>query len=420
MKASASIQPVQGNAIAEYWHERGEGLARLWKLAASEVCFQKALQVQDRPDYRANYANCLRRALKLDDAMREARRAFDEMPEGELKLSVQGILGTLYADKGNSAKAMRLLEEPAKTSHFHRFAYALAALHDGQWEKGFAAYESRLEKANPVYRMRPWRGEDLTGKVLAVAHEQGFGDTIMYSRFLDHLPEGTDFLLGVPSPLARLLQGKYGDRVRSAHSQLVADYAVPIMSLPYWLGMKDTGTTEPYLKEPTPFVGLPKPPMTKLSIGLVWQSKSGGRDLKPEEEVHGARKSIPLELLLPLAGLPGVSLFALQTGDACKDIDRLVAGDIIHDLGWQTMDFADLAGFMGEMDLIVSIDSAPAHLAGAMGKPTIVMVPYVGAWQWGSGDRSLWYPSVQIVRQERPFDWKPVAEQVARMVASRL
>lgn len=408
----ASFVPVEENAVAKFWHDKAIGLAHIWKLAASEVCFQRALQAHDRPDYRANYANCLRRMWRLDDAMREGMRALRDAPDN---LEIQGTIGTFLMDKGNMKKAMEMLEKPKEKSGFFHFCYALALLHDGQWERGFKAYDARLDKMAPVYRIQPWQGEDLTGKVLAIHHEQGFGDTLMCSRFIDLLPEGIDYLFGLPSHLVRLFRHKYGERAVSAHSQLVADYAVPLMSLPARLGIK-TPEAQPYIKAPSRYV-VPRPPMTRLAVGLIWQSKSGGRDLSPEEETHAGRKSIPLEMLLPLAGISGVSLFGLQTGEACKDIDKLVAGDVIQDIGWMSMDFADLAGFMDEMDLIVSIDSAPAHLAGAMGKPTIVLLNKNGSWQWQGGRHTAWYGKhVETIRQTTAFDWKPVAKRLYERV----
>jgi hypothetical protein len=123
-----------------------------------------------------------------------------------------------------------------------------------------------------------------------------------------------------------------------------------------------------------------------------------------DEALHGQQKSMPLEVLLELTSIPGIALYGLQPGTT--DIDDLEAGHLVTDLGPRIHDFADLASFINALDLVVSVDTAPAHLAGAMGKPVVVCMPHQRNWNWGTADRSPWYDSARIVRQQ-PGGWKP-------------
>jgi hypothetical protein len=263
-----------------------------------------------------------------------------------------------------------------------------------------------------------WSGEDLTDKTLCINAEQGLGDTIMYSRFVRDLPFKHFFL--VPNALQRLIPGGM-----SSNNEFSADYMVPLMSLPARLGIKTLPPWKPYIEPPVRF-SLPRAADTKLAVGIVWRSKSGAVLRKLEEVRHGEQKSIPLEMLLPLATIPGVKLYSLQI-DANEEIGRLGAGPILDNLGHRMMDFSDLAGFMGAsaghghgggLDVIVTVDTAPAHLAGAMGLPVILMLNRAGSWQWGSGDVSPWYPydDFRMVRQTRAGDWQPVIAQVRGML----
>ncbi len=395
-------------------HHQGIELAENGYYHAAEVCLRRA-----HPEPEALYAlaNCLRRLCQYEEAEQIARKAVAIHPGATQALA---LIGCLRLDQGDAEGACEYLSKTVHLGGFYRFCYALALLHAGRFEEGFREYDGRLTPGNMPLPM--WSGDDLTNKTLCIQAEQGFGDTIMYSRFVQNLPFKHFFL--VPNALQRLIPGGF-----SSNIEFSADYMVPLMSLPHRLGVKTLPPWKPYISPPVRFA-IPRAADTKLAIGVVWRSKAGGLMRKPDEVRHGEQKSIPLEMLLPLAVIPGVKLYSLQI-DGNEDFARLGAGPVIENLGFRMMDFADLAGFMGAsagngqgngLDLILTVDTAPAHLAGAMGMPTIVMLNYAGSWQYGSGTESPWYPypEFQMVRQKTPGDWKPVIEQVTQMIRERL
>ncbi len=365
-----------------------------------------------------NRANVLRRLCRYAEAETIVRRALELHPGAQ---DATALLGCLRLDQGDAEGACELLKATVHLSGYYRFCYSLALFHAGRFGEAFREYDGRLEANQMPLPM--WNGESLEGKTLAITCEQGFGDSIMYARFLENLPF-KHFLLAPPA-LVRLIPN-----AQNSNISFSADYTLPLMSLPARLGLTELPPWKPYLSAPVPFA-LPRAVDTKLTIGVVWSSKAGGALRKPEEIRHGQQKSIPLDLLLPLAAIPGVKLISLQVDEASNDIGRLGAGYLIENFAPRIMDFADLAGFMcstahgsgsSGIDLILTVDTAPAHLAGALGKPVIVMLNYAGSWQWQNGSVSPWYPydDFQIVRQKSPGDWASVIPQVKELIERRI
>lgn len=376
------------------WGPEGEQLCKEGHYLAGELAL--SLGVPD-PLNLYNRATALRRLQRYQEAWDVAKRA-EAVGNND---TIQNILGCLALDMMRPKEAIALLDPIKHKYHAWRFSYAIACLMAERWEEGFHHYEARLHQHSQPLPM--WEGGDLQGQTLGVICEQGLGDSIMFSRFRELIPGKHVFM--TPNLLTRILGG------RSGNCSFDAWKMIPLMSLPYRLGLKDLPPPKPYIR-PLDRFELPRLCDTRLNIGLIWRSKSGGFLRKRDEIEHGATKSIPLAELLPLATLPGVKLYSLQH-DGDKDIGELGAGPLIQNLGPQIMDFADLAAFMQEMDVIVSADTGPAHLAGAMGKPGYVLCPYAGAWQWGEGNRSTWYPSLQILRQTKPNSW---AEPVGNLL----
>lgn len=376
----------------------GETLAREAHYEAAEQILRMAYPT---PENVYNLANVLRRQQKYDEALTVAERAWAIQENDQ----IANLIGCLHLDHNQAPTAREWLDPIKHKFHFYQFCYALSCLHDGQWEQGFHHYEARLNEHTQPLPM--WQGEPLGHQTLAVTCEQGYGDSIMFRRFLPMI-EGKVVLL-TQNVLIRLLGGQSGNRGFDAY------WMVPLMSVPNRLGIKELPPFKPYI-QPTERFELSRLADTRLRVGLVWRSKSGASLRKRFEIEHGHQKSIPLRELLPLATVPGVKLYSLQH-DGDEDISALGAGPLIENLAPRMNDFHDLACFMQEMDVIVSVDTGPVHLAGAMGKPAIVMQSYAGSWQWGPSERSVWYPSVDVVRQKRPREWGSVVEEVARRLA---
>lgn len=397
------------------WGREGAHVAKAGYYHSADVMLSMAVPEAENL---TNRGNVLRRLCRYAEAEEVTRRALELYPGSQDAIA---LLGCLRLDQGDAIQACELLSKTVHLSGYYRFCYSLALFHAGRFAEAFKEYDGRLDANKMPIPM--WNGEDLTDKTLAITCEQGFGDSIMYARFLENLPF-KHFLLAPPA-LVRLIPG-----AQNSNISFSADYTLPLMSLPARLGLTELPPWKPYLSAPVPFA-LPRAVDTKLTIGVVWSSKAGGTLRKPEEIRHGQQKSIPLELLLPLAAIPGVKLLSLQVDEASNDIGRLGAGYLIENLAPRIMDFADLAGFMQSsghgqpgagLDLILTVDTAPAHLAGAMGKPTIVMLNYAGSWQWQNGTQSPWYPydDFQIVRQKAPGDWQSVIPQVKELIERRI
>lgn len=377
----------------------GATLGKEGHYLTAEQCLRLA---DPSPENLFNLANCQRRLGKYSEALANATRAaaIGGRPE------IQHLLGCIHYDMGNPISACELLDPIKHMHHFWRFSYALACLAAGRWEEGFHHYDARLFNHSQPLPM--WEGEPMNGQQLVVVCEQGLGDSIMFSRFREMLPGPVQFL--APNILVRLLGASSGN------AAAVGWRMVPLMSVPNRLGLKEPPPAPKIC--PLERFELPRLADTRLNVGLVWRSKAGGFLRKPHEIEHGEQKTVPLRELMPLLGIPGCRFYSLQVeGD--KDIGELGAGPLLRNLGPQIMDFADLAAFMAEMDVIVTCDTGPAHLAGAMGKPTIVMSPYNVAWQWQpqKDGKSVWYPSVEVIRQQAPGAWGPVVEEVGRRLS---
>ncbi|MFM0335738.1 hypothetical protein [Paraburkholderia fungorum] len=301
-------------------------------------------------------------------------------------------------------------------------------LRRGEWTRAWPRFEARLKRedreANNVVtvmaRLGPrWRGEPLAGKTLMVHSEQGHGDDIQMVRFVPELAarvrdEGGRLVLAVRRPLQALFARFYADCVAIEDGALgKPHYGLPMMSMPLVLGLQPEqvrGT--PYLwtdakhvtawRQRVSAVGEGNAP---LHVGLVWSGSPGHR--------RDAKRSIPLAELAPVLALPKVVFHPLTPGRGA-DVAALTAqGYRVRDLTAQyEAGFDDVAAHLCALDALLTIDSAPLHLGGALGLPVLAMLDHVSHWSWGN-ETQPWYDSVELFRQPRPGDWASVVERVA-------
>jgi len=255
---------------------------------------------------------------------------------------------------------------------------------------------------------------DLSGRIILIRHEDGFGDTIQFLRYAQLLAEtGARIVLSAPRELARLMRGQTGiAEVFTGNADPARhDYHCPIGSLPYVFdtSIETVPADGAYIAaDPTLTAEwaarLPPGPR----VGLVWAgaSRSGG----PAAQALDRRRNLPFKMLLPLTVTPGLSFVSLQMGPARSQI----AGGV-HDPMGAVKDFADTAAIIANLDAVISVDTAAAHLAGAMGKPVFLLDRYDNCWRWlhGRGD-SPWYPTLMIFRQTQPGDWLGPVTQAAQ------
>jgi Flp pilus assembly protein TadD len=303
-----------------------------------------------------------------------------------------------------------------------RMMWGVQRLARGDYRGGFAHYAARWEIPSLVpwaaqLRGRRWRGEPLAGKTVLVIGEQGFGDDLMCLRFLPRLKSlGARIVLGLSPPL-----GPLGRRLadvdvflNSGDAVPPCDYEIPMFDLPWRLGLAAPAdaASPPYLQADPLKVAAWRDrlgPGRVFRIGLAW----AGRPSHP----HDARRSVTLAALAPLFGLENCEFHSLQLGPAATS----AAGTAVIDHQDDLKSFDDTAALMATLDLVITVDSAPAHLAGALGVPVWIMLYAPAEWRWGAaGDRTPWYGGARLFRQRTIGDWGPVVEEIRARLANTL
>ena len=280
--------------------------------------------------------------------------------------------------------------------HVHARAFlGLALLTQGRMAEGFAAYDAWREipemqgKAAPHFGVPHWSGEPVAGKNVAIWGEEGFGDQIMYARFAARLRE----VGWICHPaLVRLVQEGLGMEAIAGAGRRVglrgADYVAPTSRLPVVFMQRLA------VPPPAPYLAPPKPNVIAgLSIGVATRGN-------PEHD-NDRNRSLPADAAAELLALPGaVSLAPADTG---------------------ARDFWDTAGIVQGLELVITVDTSVAHLAGALGKPVWILLPALGCdWRWLMGrSDSPWYPSARLFRQTTPGDWSGVLAEVRAALAAR-
>lgn len=332
-----------------------------------------------------------------------------------------------YLTKGNILLDLRHVDEAitafdgavsaadTPVAHYYR---ALALLTAGRLHAGFAAYEWRRRGDQPILKIEtyglpePRTVADLAGKHLLLQAEQGLGDVLQFARFaMRLLNHAASVSIMAHGPLKDLLSTLHPDiAVHTFADRITADLVLPLMSLPWFLGIRnhDDLAQAPYLHADE---GLRTRwrsalgPRTKPRIGLCWS----GNPL----HANDAMRSIPIATLAPLASIPGVEVVSLQP--EVRETDEIPLADAgIIDYRDVLTDFAQTAALVSELDLVVTIDTSIAHLAGALGIPTWILLPSNADWRWMEGtSRSPWYAQSTLFRQPSPGAWVPVRDEVA-------
>jgi len=296
------------------------------------------------------------------------------------------------------------------------YALAFAELLLGRFEMGWKHYEARLRTGQPQFPKRKfgqptWRGEDLRGQTIFVHAEQGVGDTIQFVRYIPMVAErGGRVILECQPALQPLLAGLPGvHEVIVQGAPLPAfDVQVPLLSLPAIFGttLKSVPNRVPYLRVPDG-VQFELPPASKarLKVGIVWAGNPGLQ--------NDLVRSVALSQLSPLLLLPSICFFSLQVGSARRQLAASKDAARIIDLQPLLSDFSRTAAALAQLDLILSVDTAVAHLAGALGKKVWLLLPYASEWRWLlDREDSPWYPSMRLIRQPKTDDWESVVQRI--------
>jgi hypothetical protein len=288
---------------------------------------------------------------------------------------------------------------------------AIALLASGRLDEALELYEVRWDTLwkSPAWNMGlpQWQGEQLDNKGIIIAHEQGFGDSLMLCRFINNIHAiypSAKIGVTVPKELVELFKFNFPYSSVYDHEQIPVGltdyhYFTPMLSMMRWLGYahpEDIVPT-PYLQGPGKFHFTAK---GEIKVGICWSSGDHGYMM------HRRRRQIMLEKFLPLAAYPRVRLYSLQKGDAEKEIQTSFAQAFVMADCNRTADFADTADIISQLDFVVTVDTAVAHLAGAMGKPTLMLMPNPRCWRWWEKYNGLpWYKDMAIFQQAPDGSW---------------
>jgi tetratricopeptide (TPR) repeat protein len=350
------------------------------------------------------------------------RRVLANQPD-----NLDALIGLSKAmlDQGYYQEALAYINKALKIAPDNaiaRYNRALMLLQQGEFQTGFPEYEWRLKTPEfpPCpFRQPVWDGSDLNGKTLLLHAEQGLGDTIQFIRYAAIATQkGGRVIFTCHRPLIRLLSGIPGIEEFIPLGLPLPEFHVyaPLLSLPGILGttLATVPAQVPYLQTPATGFQLPitqASTASKLKVGLVW---AGGSLYK-----HNHSRSFSLRVLEPILHLPNLTCYSLQKGIPQLEITELGWQDRIHDLSGTLNDMADTAAAIAQLDLVITVDTAVAHLAGALAKPVWVLLAHVPDWRWMlERTDSPWYPTMRLFRQGQAGDWPGVMQQVATALTS--
>jgi len=440
----------------EAWNHLGIALHQGGKIDEAIEVYQMAIGLDpDRPAPHGNLGKALREKGDLSGAVAAYRQALSRAPDdapacrnlatalhdtGELPEAVAllkqsaalrpqdgEILKDLAAAEKNAGQwsgaiaTYRRAIELAPDDPDAHFGLSWALLLGGDFVSGWREYEWRIRR--PAWIARdgrplgpPWDGSELAGRRILLHCEQGFGDTIQFVRYVPLVAgKGGRVILRCQPQLKRLLATLPGAEQVVGRDDAMPEFDLycPLLSLPRAFGTTiDTIPAEvPYL-HPDPaandrWSARIAADCGRLKVGIVWAGSSA--------HTNDRRRSIQPAKLASLVKIPDIRFYSLQTGSAAEEIRA--ATDNLHliDLGSELQDFVETAAVLASLDLLITVDTAAAHLAGAMGRPVWLMLPYSPDFRWML-DRAdaPWYPTMRLFRQPRPGDWDSVLESVAQ------
>jgi tetratricopeptide (TPR) repeat protein len=379
LRQAVAIKPD----LAEAFVQLGMALREAGRLEDAINAFATATQLKSKNQLAwTNLAAALRELGRIDDAIAAQRQAVALRPDDA---ESNWALGTLLLLNGNTAEGAPLLE--------------------WRWKRQTLPWPRRR------FRQPLWNGSDLAGRTIYLHAEQSNSDAIQFSRYIPMVAErGGKIVIECQPALRRLLENSFAAGWFSPGEPAPAfDVYCPLLSLRYVLG--STPAKVPYLTVPAEVAQTWKGRFDSdpavLKVGLAWAGSPS--------EIEDRRRSISLEEFAPLRNIARVHYFSLQKGRAAAQVRPGEMADFMSDVS----DFADTAGLVDQLDLVISVDTAVAHLAGALGKPVWTLLPFVPHWRWGLVEETTpWYPTMRLFRQTRRGDWADVVRRVAEALSS--
>lgn len=424
---AVAVQPEDPDA----WCARGRVLLEMRAFEDALDCYDRAVALRpDDPRPHDFRGRALRDLGRYEEALAAAEQSVRLQPDDA------GGLNSL----GNTLRALGRLEEAAEAYRHAieaepnpgpmRFNLGICRLLAGDYAAGWPDYEyrwttERMARAKPRFHQPLWLGrEPIAGRRILLHAEQGLGDTIQFSRYAPMVAAlGATVILGVQPDLRPLLSGLPDvEVIDRAEAPPIFEYYCPLLSLPLAFGttLATVPANIPYLEVPPGHRAAWRDRLDAtdsrnagragLRIGIAW---SGNR-----AHLNDHNRSLSLDDLGPILSL-GHPLYCLQKDLRPEDITAFALAGTIRFLGDDLLDFADTAALITQMDLVITVDTAVAHLAGALGRPVWLLLPFAPDWRWGlHADTTPWYPTMRLFRQPAPNDWAPVVRRVRDALAA--
>jgi tetratricopeptide (TPR) repeat protein/glycosyltransferase involved in cell wall biosynthesis len=412
-RASLAVRPDNVDTLVNL----GMVLREAGDFDGAQRSFDHALAIA--PGHHKARANIVALRLQMNrhaEARVLAEQLIAEQPDSTDSWSLLGVCAQEASEYGLAEECQREALARSPDDYVVRWNIAQLTLLRGDFVEGFRQFEAR-KRLDIFMRSNhdapEWNGEPLDGRTLLVHAEQGFGDSIHFVRFLPLLKArgaGRVILDECPPELAGLLRSAPGvdDLVLRGTPPPPFHVHNYLLSLPWLLG-----TTLETVPAEVPYLIAPERPIGSairahghgLRVGVVW----GGNPAQHRDRM----RSVGLEAMAPILATPGVTFFSLQKGEAVRQLERWSQTGIVN-LDAAIGDFGDTAAAIAALDLVITVDTSVAHLAGALGKPVWVLLPHVACWRYLlDREDSVWYPTMRIFRQSAPNAWAAPVEATA-------
>lgn len=416
---------VEANPCSYFLENLGRAYAEGKNFEEAINCYKKSLELEPN-SFEAffNLGFAYKEIGQIDDAIKSYEKALSiksDNPEAYFNL------GNIYEKRNETFKALenykKAYEYDPKNEDINYFL-GEACLKAKNFKEGWFHYEHRASKGCAILTQKLqykevetkplWQGEELKDKTLFLYYESALGDTLMYARFFPAIVEKFKKVLFKPQLcfMEFFKENNFGMEIidtRTLPQDVIFDTHIPLMSIPYVLGINseaDIPHSEGYLKAKQEKVQAYKEKFfnnDKFKIGIKWQ---GNR-------AYSLERIIPLKAFYKIFELPNVQFYSVQKGDGSEELADLPGNFEITSLGDSFKDFSDTAAAIENFDLVICNDTSIAHLAGAMGKPCWVLLPFVQNWRWATDlTYSPWYKSVKLFKQIQPENWNEVFDRV--------
>ncbi len=382
------------------------------------LAYQQVIALNsENPKAHLNLGIAFKELGLYEEALKSLKTALKIKPDYAMALY---NLGNVYLAKGQYNEAMDYYKKTISIDQEYAEAHwniALLNLLSGNFKEGWQGYEWRWKLGNLAVKKNfnkpEWDGSDINGKTILIYTEQGFGDTIQFIRYVPLIAkQNAKVIIECEKELIALLRNVEGvyDIFPKESKLPDFDFHCPLLSLPLKFN-----TTIDTIPSQIPYINVDAelmkkwrakiPANSKLNVGLTW---AGNPELRRDYN-----RSCSFDDLSHLLNIPDINFYSLQKGEAFYQILNNPEGIKVLDYTDELNDFADTAALIQNLDLVISVDTAVAHLAGALGRPVWTLLPFVPDWRWMlDREDSPWYPTMRLFRQPSIGDWKSVIERV--------